>query len=54
MCGSVFGYAWRSAGARGDQKWLLELEFQAVVSHLMWLLGTELRSSSGAASTLNH
>jgi hypothetical protein len=33
----------------GDQKRALNplaLEFQVVVSHLMWILGTELRSSA--------
>lgn len=32
----------------------LELKLQAVVTHCMWVLGTELRSSGKSASTLNH
>lgn len=32
----------------------LELEWQVAVSHLTWVLGTELRSSGKSASTLNH
>jgi hypothetical protein len=32
----------------------LELEFQVVVSHLMWELGIELRSAIRAVPTLNH
>lgn len=30
-----------------------ELQLQIVVSHLPWILGTELQSSEGAASILN-
>lgn len=30
-----------------------DLEFEVVDSHLMWVLGTEPRSSGRAASTLN-
>lgn len=30
-----------------------ELQLQIVVSHLTWILGTELRSSERAASVLN-
>lgn len=33
---------------------LLELEVQAVVSHLIEVLGTELGSSRTAAKVLNH
>jgi hypothetical protein len=32
----------------------LELELQAVSSHLMWVLGTKARTSIQAASTLAH
>jgi hypothetical protein len=32
---------------------LLELELQAIVSCLMWVLGTELGSSAGAAGALS-
>ena len=42
-------------GAHGDQKRVLdplELEFQVVVSCLMWVLGTKPRSSARAANTL--
>jgi hypothetical protein len=44
------------AGICGDQKRtldLLRLELQAVVSHLMWMLGIELLSSGKTGSTLN-
>lgn len=46
-----------SAGILRGQKMaldLLELELKAVVSHLIWVLGIEPRSSVRAASTLNH
>ena len=33
---------------------LLELGLQAVVSHLMWVLGVELRFSGKAVCTLNY
>lgn len=45
------------AGAPGDQKRvmnLLELERQVIVSHKMWVLGTELVSLGRVASSLNH
>lgn len=45
-----------SAGILRGQKMaldLLELELK-VVSHLIWVLGIEPRSSVRAASTLNH
>lgn len=32
----------------------LELEFQVIVRHLMWVLKSELRSSVRAVYTLNH
>lgn len=32
----------------------LELETKVVVSHLMWVPGTELWASEGAMNTLNH
>lgn len=32
----------------------LGLELQAVVSHLTWMLGSQLRSSTKASNTLNH
>jgi hypothetical protein len=43
------------AGARGGQRApdALQLELQDVVSHLMWVLGTELGSSRGAESSLD-
>ena len=44
------------AGACRDQKRTSdprELELQAVVSHSVWMLGTELRSSARAMCTLN-
>lgn len=45
------------AGACGGQKRSLdplELELQMVVSHLMWVLQTEPRSSAEAASAMNN
>ena len=44
------------AGALGGQKRaseLLEVELVMVVSCLMWVLGTKLKSSTRAAHTLN-
>ena len=32
----------------------LKMEFQVVVSYLMWEMGTELRSFARAAHALNH
>ena len=37
----------------GEALDLLELELQSAVSHLMWGLGTELKSSGRAVCTLN-
>lgn len=39
---------------RGHRPYPLELELQAVVSHLMFVLRTELRSSGRAVCGLNH
>ena len=39
----------------GRRHWIpLELEFQAVVGHVIWVLGSETGTSGRAASTLNH
>lgn len=44
-----------NAGAcRGQRCWILVWGFQETVSPLTWLLGTELESSGGAASSLNY
>ena len=37
-----------------EHQLLLELESLVVVSYLLWILGTKLRSFARAASTLNH
>lgn len=37
---------------RGDRP--LELEFRALMSYLVWVLGTKLGSSAREASPLNH
>lgn len=44
------------ANVSGNQRcWiLLELDFQAVVSHPMWMLGMELEFSARALCALNH
>lgn len=47
---------WRTCLASEAQKRgsnLLELELQTVIIHLMWVLGTKLYFSEGAASDLN-
>jgi hypothetical protein len=47
----------RCSGALGGQKRAsdpLELELQAVVSCLVWVMGSELRPSGRAVSDLNH
>lgn len=40
-------------GAHGSQKRTLELELQGVIC-LIWVLGTEFRSSERALCALNH
>jgi hypothetical protein len=52
MCGSAYMWACKCVDAHGDQKRsdLLKWEFQAVVSHLTWLLGTGLQISARAAT----
>lgn len=54
VCANAHGSVSVDAGvpmeARGVCQTLLELELQAGVNHLMWVLGTELRSSIRAAS----
>lgn len=40
--------------AHKSQKRVIELEFQEVLSHLLWVLGTELWSPGKAARTLIH
>ena len=49
MCTALY------AGACGSQGVMdpLKLELQATMSHLTWVLETELRSSARAASALN-
>lgn len=51
---SMRGYVHLSSGSHGSQRpWnCVELEFQAVVSHLMGVLGTEGGSSAGAVYAL--
>lgn len=48
-------YVHMSVGANRDQRcWLsLELEFQATVSHVVWVLGIELRSSGRIVHALD-
>lgn len=58
LCGCVSEgvYMHVCVSVHGDQKRaldLVELEFQVVVSYLIWLTGTELGSSGRAAITLN-
>ena len=54
MCECVCACTHLSAGAfRGQSmRFSPELELQVVVSHLMWMLGTKLRSSGKAAMLL--
>ena len=40
--------------AREEELDPLDLKLQVVVSHPMWVLGTELGSSGRAASSINH
>jgi hypothetical protein len=54
---SVCGDPYVNAGASGGQRRMsdsLELELQAVVRYLMWVMGTELRSSGRVVNALNH
>lgn len=54
---TVYGCAHFSSGAQGGQKRTLdlpELEVQAVVSTLTWMLGAKCCSPARAVSTLNH
>jgi hypothetical protein len=53
MCVCVCRYE-HVCARRGCQIDSLELEVQAVVSHLMWVLGTALKYSVRPASVLNH
>ena len=51
------GYVHMSAGVYGGHKLVPEfpeLELQSVMSHLMWVLGTELESSVRPVHTLNY
>lgn len=56
MCVLVCGCAYLSAVSTASRKGRQapELELQVVVSHLTWVLETELRSSGRPASPLNH
>jgi len=57
MCIHVYLYVRVSAGAlRGGNRGpdLLEPELQEIMNHLMWVLGTELRSSARAEHALKH
>lgn len=53
---SVWGYVPGSAAALRGQRHEspVELQFQAAVSHLMWVPGIELRSSGRLLLALNH
>ena len=48
VCACVYGSPWTP----GEEAESLEVELQAVVSSLMWLLGSKLRSSGRAADAL--
>jgi hypothetical protein len=52
---SVFEYAHMCMGVHRVQKKgpPISLELELQMSHLTWVLGTKLRSSSGASSALN-
>lgn len=56
-------YVWESlcrcvcmnaASFRGHRQTQVELETQAIVSHLAWVLGTKLLSSARAVTILHH
>lgn len=52
----VCGHVLQSTDAHRDRKrvsYPLELELQAIVSHLVWVQGTELESFAGAVAALN-
>ena len=49
VCVSVYGYMYICVGSQGSQKRALaplKLEVQAIVSHLVWMLRTELGFSA--------
>lgn len=47
-------YALMNAGTHRAQRFLWKLGLQAVITHLMWVLGFELSSSGRAVCALNH
>lgn len=54
MCGSVWEYVHMNTVPAATRTWdVLELEFQAVVSYVMWVLRDELRLSARAGHTPN-
>lgn len=54
LCVYKHTHVWVPAEAKEDVRSPLELQIQAVVSHLEWVPGIKPRSSVRAASTLNH
>lgn len=55
MCGGWVGTHVRAHAHQGEKRTTdpLELELKAVVSHLTWVLGTELRSPGRIIHALN-